>query len=96
MGGGVTPPPTVGDDPHALAVDPAARTAKGGQRRRWHDVGDQPVHVMSGAGPVVVWIWVGLSYDGRIITRWGAIAKSQGEVLCLMNQLKEKRTVTAA
>lgn len=40
--------------------------------------------------------WVGRSYDGPIITRWGAIAKSQGEVLCLMNQLKEKGTVTAA
>jgi transcriptional regulator with XRE-family HTH domain len=39
--------------------------------------------------------WVGLSYDGPIITGWGAIAQSESEVLALMSQLKEKGTVTA-
>ena len=38
--------------------------------------------------------WVGLSYDGPIITGWGAIAKSESEVLALMSQLKEEGTVT--
>jgi hypothetical protein len=40
--------------------------------------------------------WVGLGYDGPIVTGWGTIAKSNGEVLALMNQLKEKGTVVTA
>ena len=39
--------------------------------------------------------WVGLSYDGPIITGWGAIAKTQDEVLNLMSQLQDKGAVTA-
>jgi transcriptional regulator with XRE-family HTH domain len=39
--------------------------------------------------------WVGLSYDGPIVSGWGTMAKSNDEVLSLMNQLKEKGTVTA-
>jgi hypothetical protein len=32
--------------------------------------------------------WVGLSYDGPIITGWGAIARTQDEVTDLMTNLK--------
>jgi transcriptional regulator with XRE-family HTH domain len=34
--------------------------------------------------------WVGLSYDGPIITGWGAIARTEEEVVNLMNELREK------
>jgi len=34
--------------------------------------------------------WVGLSYDGPIVTGWGAIARTQEEVVALMNELREK------
>ena len=34
--------------------------------------------------------WVGLSYDGPIVTGWGAIARTEDEVLGLMAQLKEE------
>jgi hypothetical protein len=37
--------------------------------------------------------WVGLSYDGPIITGWGAIARSEDEVLALMDELREKGKV---
>jgi hypothetical protein len=37
--------------------------------------------------------WVGLSYDGPLITGWGAIARTEEEVLDLMNQLREKGQV---
>ena len=40
--------------------------------------------------------WVGLGYDGPIITGWGTIAKSNDEVLGQMNQLKGKGTVVTA
>ena len=40
--------------------------------------------------------WVGPGYDGPIITGWGTIAKSNEEVLALMNQLKQKGTVVTA
>jgi hypothetical protein len=40
--------------------------------------------------------WVGPGYDGPIVTGWGTIAKSNDEVLALMNQLKEKGTVVTA
>ena len=32
--------------------------------------------------------WVGLSYDGPIITGWAAMAKSENEVAALMNKLR--------
>lgn len=32
--------------------------------------------------------WVGLSYDGPIITGWGAIARTEDEVTALMNTLR--------
>lgn len=34
--------------------------------------------------------WVGLSYDGPIITGWGAMAHTKDEVLAVMAHLKEK------
>lgn len=34
--------------------------------------------------------WVGLSYDGPIVTGWGAIAQTEDDVVALMGQLKEK------
>jgi hypothetical protein len=37
--------------------------------------------------------WVGLSYDGPLITGWGVIARREEEVLDLMNQLREKGQV---
>jgi hypothetical protein len=39
--------------------------------------------------------WVGLSYDGPIITGWGAIARTEEEVLALMDELREKGKVQA-
>jgi transcriptional regulator with XRE-family HTH domain len=33
--------------------------------------------------------WVGLSYDGPIVTGWGAIAHSRDEALSVMSHLKE-------
>jgi hypothetical protein len=33
--------------------------------------------------------WVGLSYDGPIVSGWGAIARTQDEVLALMRDLRE-------
>jgi transcriptional regulator with XRE-family HTH domain len=37
--------------------------------------------------------WVGLSYDGPIVTGWGAIAKTKEEAVALVSQLKEKGSV---
>ncbi|GGL99970.1 helix-turn-helix transcriptional regulator [Micromonospora yangpuensis] len=34
--------------------------------------------------------WVGLSYDGPILTGWGAIAKTEDEVLSIVNRLKSE------
>ena len=34
--------------------------------------------------------WVGLSYDGPIISGWSAIARTEEEVTTLMDQLREK------
>src|ERR671938_576264 len=39
--------------------------------------------------------WVGLSYDGPIVTGWGAIARTEEEVLALMEELREKGQVRA-
>jgi transcriptional regulator with XRE-family HTH domain len=34
--------------------------------------------------------WVGMSYDGPIVTGWGAMARTEEEVLAVMAHLKEK------
>lgn len=34
--------------------------------------------------------WVGLSHDGPIVTGWGAIGKTEDEVLRMVNDLKSK------
>jgi len=34
--------------------------------------------------------WVGLSYDGAIVTGWGAMAKSEKAVLQLMDELRKR------
>jgi transcriptional regulator with XRE-family HTH domain len=34
--------------------------------------------------------WVGLSYDGPLVSGWGAIARTEEEVVSLMNELREK------
>jgi len=39
--------------------------------------------------------WVGLSYDG-LVTGWGTLAKSETEARELMNELRERGTVTPA
>lgn len=36
--------------------------------------------------------WVGLSYDGPIISRWGAIARTEEEVTELMDKLRRDGT----
>jgi transcriptional regulator with XRE-family HTH domain len=33
--------------------------------------------------------WVGLSYDGPIVTGWGAIARTEEETLAIIHELKE-------
>ena len=33
--------------------------------------------------------WVGLSYDGKVITGWGAMARAEGEARSLVERLKE-------
>jgi hypothetical protein len=39
--------------------------------------------------------WVGLSYDGPIITGWGALAHSEEDVVALMDKVRnEERTST--
>lgn len=37
--------------------------------------------------------WVGLSYDGPIVTGWGTMARSEDEARSLMNELREKGDV---
>jgi hypothetical protein len=39
--------------------------------------------------------WVGLSYDGPIVSGWGVIARTEDEAVALMNQLRDKGTVKA-
>jgi hypothetical protein len=34
--------------------------------------------------------WVGLSYDGPIITGWASMARTEDEVVVLMNQLRDE------
>lgn len=34
--------------------------------------------------------WVGLSYDGPIVTGWSAMARTKDEVVALMDQMREK------
>jgi len=40
--------------------------------------------------------WVGLSYDGPIITGWGALARSEEEVTALMDKLRSDEKATAS
>jgi len=40
--------------------------------------------------------WVGLSYDGPIISGWSALAQSEEEVVALMNKLKANEKVSAS
>jgi transcriptional regulator with XRE-family HTH domain len=37
--------------------------------------------------------WVGLSYDGPLVSGWGAIARTEDEVLSLMNRLRASGSV---
>jgi hypothetical protein len=37
--------------------------------------------------------WVGLSYDGKIVTGWGAMGKSEVDARDLIAQLKEPAAV---
>jgi len=37
--------------------------------------------------------WVGLSYDGPIISGWGAIAKTEDEALAIVDRLKQGETI---
>ena len=39
--------------------------------------------------------WVGLSYDGPIITGWAALARSEDEVVALMDKLRSEGKATA-
>jgi transcriptional regulator with XRE-family HTH domain len=39
--------------------------------------------------------WVGLSYDGPIVTGWGTIARTENEVVQLMNELREREATPA-
>ena len=38
--------------------------------------------------------WVGLSYDGKIVTGWGGMARSEDEARAIIEQLKEKGSVS--
>jgi transcriptional regulator with XRE-family HTH domain len=40
--------------------------------------------------------WVGLSYDGPIITGWGAIARTEDEVIALMDKLHSTEKASTA
>ena len=40
--------------------------------------------------------WVGLSYDGPIITGWGAIARTEDEVIALMDKLRSEEKASTA
>ncbi|MDQ1677785.1 MAG: hypothetical protein QOC93_2929 [Actinomycetota bacterium] len=37
--------------------------------------------------------WVGLSYDGPIVSGWGVIARTEDEAVALMDQLRQEGTV---
>ena len=39
--------------------------------------------------------WVGLSYDGPIISGWGALARTEEEVTAVINELREQGAVPA-
>ncbi|MBB4968076.1 helix-turn-helix transcriptional regulator [Saccharothrix violaceirubra] len=39
--------------------------------------------------------WVGLSYDGPIVTGWAAMARSESEATALINELREQGEVKA-
>jgi transcriptional regulator with XRE-family HTH domain len=39
--------------------------------------------------------WVGMSYDGPLVSGWGVIARGQDEVVALMDQLRREGTVKA-
>ncbi|TDC00080.1 XRE family transcriptional regulator [Micromonospora fluostatini] len=60
-------------------ADEAAVRSKGTLYFALHQHGQQ----MSGR-------WVGLSYDGPIVSGWGAIAKTEDEVLSIVNRLKSE------
>ncbi|MGC1215405.1 MAG: hypothetical protein WA890_29635 [Micromonospora sp.] len=36
--------------------------------------------------------WVGLSYDGKIVTGWGAMARGQQEATDVIAELKQQET----
>ena len=40
--------------------------------------------------------WVGLSYDGPIITGWGTIARTEDEVIALMDKLRSEEKASTA
>lgn len=40
--------------------------------------------------------WVGLSYDGPIVTGWGALARSEEEVVALMDKLRADEKASAS
>lgn len=40
--------------------------------------------------------WVGLSYDGPIITGWSALARSEEEVVALMDKLRDEEKVSTS
>ncbi len=39
--------------------------------------------------------WVGLSYDGKVVTGWGAMARSEAEARRLIDQLKDGSAIPA-
>ncbi len=40
--------------------------------------------------------WVGLSYDGPIVTGWGALARTEEEVVALMDKLRANEKASAS
>jgi transcriptional regulator with XRE-family HTH domain len=40
--------------------------------------------------------WVGLSYDGPIVTGWGALARTEDEVVALMDKLRTDEKASAS
>ena len=40
--------------------------------------------------------WVGLSYDGPIVTGWGALARTEDEVVALMDKLRNDEKASAS
>lgn len=39
--------------------------------------------------------WVGLSYDGPVISGWGALARTEDEATTVVNELREQGAVRA-